>query len=601
MKRLLFLLLLLAFLHGCRREPGPRVLILGLDGCDPKLLQSYLDQGKLPNFERLKQMGGLHQLQTVVPPQSPVAWASFTTGLDPGGHGIFDFIQRDPATLQPVPSLTRVTNGRSQLLRKGAPFWEYLVNAGIPAVLMKVPANFPPDGLPGTVLTGMGTPDVEGTYGTFTYYTSETTNPPSDLTGGRWVRVEKRNNLTKMSLVGPSGESLPLQVAADKGAALLDAAGRKLVLKKGEWSEWIPLSFPSGGGMVRFYLKDTEPLKLYASPVNMDPCRPLQAITSPDSFSCHLCRCCGRFYTQGMPEDTKALMHEVLSDAEFLTQNQLVIEERRRLFRQGLSEFEEGLFFFYFSAPDILSHLYWNTIDPNHPGYDAERAELYSSAIESAYIEADALVGEALSRVDERTTLLVISDHGFAPFYRSVNLNGWLQQQGYLLSHGDSPADFDWSKTRAYGIGFNGLYLNLEGREAQGIVEESEKEELLRTLEAELLNLRDPKTGEKAIGKIYLSESIYSDANRSLGPDLVVGYNPGYRASWRTVLGDSQGEIFEDNRSVWSGDHLMAAEAVPGILLSSRPVRKQDCSLLDIAPTVLRLFDLDPPQAMRGG
>jgi predicted AlkP superfamily phosphohydrolase/phosphomutase len=596
----LLILLLLALLCGCNRGPKPRVLILGIDGCDPNLLQQYMDEGKLPHFTRLKEMGGFRELGTVMPPQSPVAWATFTTGLDPGGHGIFDFIHRDPDSLRPVPSLTKVEDGHAELLRKGTPFWEYLVQAGIPAMLMKVPANFPPDGLPGQVLSGMGTPDLEGSYGTFTFYTTDKAPPPDDLTGGRWVKVAERDGLIRASLVGPNQESLPLEVIVEDESALLRASTERLLLNTGEWSDWVPLEFESAPGMVRFYLKSAKPLKLYASPVNLDPCAPVQAITSPESFSRHLCRCCGRFYTQGMPEDTKALMHSVLSDAEFLQQNDLVIQERRRLFKQGLAEFDEGLFFFYFSAPDILSHLYWNTIDPSHPGYSAERAEGYSQAIESAYLEADSLVGEALEEVDSRTTLLVVSDHGFAPFRRAFNLNSWLKKEGYLGQTGSTMAEIDWARTRAYGVGFNGLYLNMEGREKYGVVTQSQRKALLNELKAQLLTIEDPQSGQRVVREVYLAEDIYSPQYRQNGPDLIIGYESGYRASWQTVLGSSEGEILEDNLSAWSGDHLMAADVVPGILLSSQSIGEGPCSLLDIAPTTLAVFGVAKPESMPG-
>lgn len=602
MKRLFLILLLCC---SCQRAPGPRVIVLGIDGCDPQLLQQFMDEGHLPNFVRLKEMGSFQSLATSNPPQSPVAWATFTTGLDPGGHGIFDFIHRDPETMHPVPSLSLVDEeGKARLNRQGQPFWAYLSEQGIPATLLKVAANFPPDGLPGQVLTGMGTPDLEGTYGTFTYYTSAPEEPPEDLSGGRFVPVEVRQGLVRASLVGPptsgGNESVSLQVWVDGDSVAIEVAQERRVLKVGEWSGWVPAPFPSAKGIVRFYLKSAQPyLQLYASPVNMDPCQPAQAITSPESFSRHLCRCCGRFYTQGMPEDTKALAHGVLSDSQFLEQNELVLGERRRLFEQGLSEFKDGLFFFYLSTPDILSHMYWNTIDPKHPGYTSQRSEEYGKAILSAYLEADGFVGRAMEKLDDNTLLLVVSDHGFAPYYRSFNLNGWLREQGYLRTDSLSGGT-EWVRTRAYGLGFNGLYLNRQGREEHGIVSPAQAEELLQELSQKLTQWKDPETGLPVVNQVYRADQIYAVDHRDIAPDLVVGYNRGYRASWRTVLGYAQGPVLEDNKEPWSGDHLIDPALVPGVLLSSRPVLHEDADLRDLAPTILARFRVPVPPAMKG-
>lgn len=594
-----FLPLLLLLLLSCTARPKLRVMVLGIDGCDPKLLQQFMDEGKLPHFSRLAQEGSFTTLATTTPPQSPVAWATFVTGLDPGAHGIFDFIHRDLKTMQPVASMTSVEDGRSVLKREGKPFWGHLRDRGIPTTLLKVAANFPPQGSPGRVLTGMGTPDLLGTYGTFTFYTTSDEPPPPELSGGQFVRVEVREGKMRASLIGPENSGLPFHLWVDgqDPSAVVQVEDQRILLAEGEWSEWVPVRFPPAAGMVRFYLKSVRPdLQLYVTPVNLDPCRPAQAITSPESFSRHLCRCCGRFYTQGMPEDTKALVHGVFTDAEFLVQNELVLKERRRLFRQGLKEFEEGLFFFYLSTPDILSHLYWNTVDPEHPGYREERASKFAGAIESSYLEADRLVGEALEAVDDRTVLLVISDHGFAPYHRSFNLNGWLRENGYLEG---TRGAVNWSKTRAYGLGFNGLYLNLQGREPEGVVQAGEKEQLLQELSERLLGIEDQ--GRRVIRGVYRAEEVYTQTHlRDRSPDLVVGYERGYRAGWKTVLGDPEGPILEDNLEPWSGDHLIAPDVVPGVLLCNRKLKVEDAALVDIAPTVLKLFELSPPSEMRG-
>ena len=592
----LFLLVLsLLWGVGCRQKSHPRVIVLGIDGADPVLLRRFMAEGKLPNFSELERRGGFAPLGTTNPPQSPVAWASFTTGLDPGGHGIFDFIHRDPDTMSPIPSLTSLdSSGRPQLMRRGRPFWGYLSDCGIPVRMIKIAANYPATDLPGEVLPEMGTPDMLGSYGTFTYYTEGQESPPDDLSGGRFVKVAERDNVIRASVVGPQKETLPLRVYRSEHSAVLEVEKERVLLNEGEWSDWISLPFPSGRGMIRFYLKACRPhLKLYMSPVNIEPCRPAVSLSNPAGLARHLCRCCGPYYTQGMPEDTKALVHGVLDDQEFLDQSGLVTTERWRLFEQGLSEYQEGLFFFYLSAPDIVSHLFWNVDDVEHPGHERGVRKAGKRAIEKAYEEADKFVGRALRECDSRTTLIVMSDHGFAPFYRSFSLNTWLQQRGYF-------DPLDRAKSQAYGVGFNSLYLNLEGREKEGLVKAEQVDELLETLREELLAQKDPKTGQPVFKAVYRSSEIYHGAEKGKAPDLVLGYHRGYRGSWKSALGQTEEKVLSDNLEVWSGDHLMDASVVPGVLLSNRPLAKEGADLLDLAPTILQVFGVEPPAEWSG-
>ncbi len=588
-------LLLALLLVGCSRPPHPRVVVFGFDGCDPVVTTQLMQDGRLPNFSRL---GKLRSLATSNPPQSPVAWSTFITGTNPGGHGIFDFLHRDPHSLTIVPSMTTVVNERSQLQRGGTPFWVYLEQAGVPCTLIKVPANFPPQATPGRLLTGMGTPDLEGSYGTFTYYTEADEQPPDELSGGRFVPVAERDGQIRASLIGPEDDSVPLTIRRGKTSIVLEFQQQRRLLQQGEWTDWIPVDFPRASGIARFYLKSATPLRLYSAPINLDPCRPAQPISSPASFARHLCRCCDRFYTQGMAEDTKALTHGVLEDAEFLSQSELVLEERKRLLRQSLKEFEEGLLFFYLSTTDIHSHLYWATLDRDHPGYNEARSRDYHGVIEKAYVEADALLGEALEQLGEETSFVVLSDHGFAPFYRAFNLNGWLRENGFLVGGERGLSDIDWSRTRAYGVGFNGLYLNLAGRESQGIVSQADRAALLDQLVDGLKDIRD--NGKPVLRRVFQGRQIYTGAYRDQGPDLVLGYARGFRASWETVLGQAGGPILSDNTELWSGDHLMDPEVVPGILLTNLNLSERPPTLVDLAPTLLDLFGVQAGVEMSG-
>ncbi|MBS2034953.1 alkaline phosphatase family protein [bacterium] len=578
----------LAWSLGCSpAQPGPRVIVLGLDGCDPQILERMLSSGRLPNFARLKAMGGLWNLSTTNPPQSPVAWATFLTGQDPGGHGLFDFLQRDAKTLEPVTSMSEVRDG-SYVRKLGAPpFWEQLTARGIPATLLRVPCWFPASPQKAHTLTGLGTPDLLGSYGTFTHYAE---GPAEKISGGTWVTVQARQDVVSASLIGPGNQACPLSLHLDLAnhQALIEVGepeSQPFLLKQGEWSDWIPVQFPKSQGMVRFLLRSLHPFSLYVSPLNDDPGNPSLPLSNPPNLASHLARRCGRFYTQGMAEDSKALSSKVLSDQEYLQQSREVLEENRRLLRQGLSEFSGGLFFFYLSHLDLQSHSFWR--DP--------------ARVEEAYLRVDAVLGEVLQAVDQRTTLWVLSDHGFAPFERVFDLNAWLAREGYLNSAPGQPLSLiQWSKTRAYAVGFNGLYLNLRGREAQGIVEAKEADSLRAELVARLKALRDPASGQPVIHQVYDSRSIYSPSLRGQAPDLVVGYERGFRVSWESALGQRSAQVFRDNLDHWNGDHLIDPELVPGVLLCSRPIKVKNPELRDLAPTILRQFQVTPPSVMAG-
>ena len=580
------LLLGLLFL-GCAPARQPKVIVLAIDGCDPKLLRRMIDQGKLPHFQKLEKMGGLWDLQTSNPPQSPVAWATFLTGLDPGGHGIFDFLHRDPSTLQPVTSMSVVKDGKYQLQRKAPAFWSYLKKHHISTVAMRVPCHFPAPADGATSLTGMGTPDLMGGYGTYSYYSEQA---PRELNGGSWVRVVAQGNQVAASLIGPANQSAALQLTLDRKnrQLLLQTCGQRRLLKAGEWSDWVPVSLGNTPGIVRFYLRSLEPLGLYASPINLDPRRPSMPISQPPSYAAHLARCCGLFYTQGMAEDTKALSSAVLEDPAYLEQSRTVLEENRRLLRLGLREFHKGLFFFYISHLDLQSHMYWRTLNQD-------------GVVEKAYQDVDEVLGDVLARLDADTTLWVLSDHGFARFDRVFDLNRWLKEGGWLdLEAGQPLQQANWSQTRAYGVGFNGLYLNLKGRESKGLVNPQDSQQLLTELRQKLMQVRDPSTGQTVFVEVYPGSEIYSAAYRQNGPDLVLGYRAGYRAAWETALGQCSKQVFRDNSEHWNGDHLMDPSQVPGVLLCSRPIRLANPGLVDMAPTLLRQFQVEPPAQMKG-
>jgi predicted AlkP superfamily phosphohydrolase/phosphomutase len=625
----------------CGSVRANKLIILGIDGMDPDLLTKFIGEGKMPNFARLAAQGSYRRLTTSIPPQSPVAWSNLITGMNAGGHGIFDFIHRDPKTFQLYFSTSRVEgpkhsfhlgnwviplgSGSAEQLRHGKAFWEILDEQGVPNYVYRIPANFPPIAAKGETLSGMGTPDLRGTYGTFTFYTDDPTAVAGAVEGGEVVQVEVENNRVTSRLIGPDNTfrrnsppaTEPFTVDVDPLAAVARVAfqNQQLVLKEGEWSRWLPVEFqlvPLIGnvrGICRFYLKQTHPrFQLYVSPINIDPSAPALPISTPASYSRKLAKEVGEFHTQGIAEDTKALSDGVLDDKEFLEQSRTVFAEHRRAFEAEFPKFQRGLFFFYFSSLDLNAHMMWRLTDPQHPGYDAALAAQNGRALEEFYEQIDQVLGEVLPTVDENTTLLVLSDHGFAPYRHSFNLNTWLLRNGYLTlkngTAGDESEPFagvDWSRTRAYGLGLNGLYLNLRGREREGAVEPgAQAEALLREIRQKLLEVRDPKDNSPVITRIDLASEAYQGPYAHAGPDALVGYNRGYRAGWKTILGAFPPDVLEDNTNAWSGDHCMDYTLVPGVLLSNRKLDAQTPALTDIAPTILGEFGIAKTKDMMG-
>ena len=642
----LFLLAAVALLTlSCNRARAAggndaRMIVLGIDGMDPQLLDQFMQQGKMPNFARLAAEGSYRKLTTSIPPQSPVAWSNLITGMNAGGHGIFDFIHRDPKTLEPYFSTSRVEGPKhsfdvgswviplggssAEQLRKGDAFWQILDRHGIPNTIFRIPANFPPVAAKGETLSGMGTPDLRGTYGTFSFYTDDPSASAEAVEGGQILPVEVQNGRVTANLIGPdnsfrkgsppSREPFTVDIDPLEPVAKISVEGQEFILREGEWSKWIPVEFqliPFFGnvkGMCRFYFKEAHPrFQLYVSPMNIDPSDPALPISTPSSYSRLLTDEAGEFHTQGIAEDTKALSDGVLDDKEYLEQARTVLAEHRRIFDAEFPKFKEGLFFFYFSSLDLNSHMFWRLMDPKHPGYDATLAAANGDAIESFYEQIDQVLGEVLPKLDSRTTLLVLSDHGFAPYYRSFNLNTWLLNNGYIKFKADADltnqapfVNVDWNQTRAYGMGLNGLYINMRGREKNGIVDPGAADALLREIRTKLLAIRDPKNQLPVITRADLASEAYQGPYSRSGPDMLVGYNRGYRAGWKTILGGFPQDELEDNTNAWSGDHCMDYTLVPGVLLSNRKIASDAPALTDIAPTILAEFGISKTKGMIG-
>lgn len=569
------------------RSISPRVLLLGFDGLDPVLLNQYMSEGRLPHFARLAKEGVYHPLRTTTPPQSPVAWSSFITGSNPAQHGVFDFVRRDPKRY--TLDLAIADRHRMTLPWKGTPFWEGPVLRQFGMTAMRMPLCFPPPKLNGRLLAGMGVWDVRGTEGTYFFYSTEPIEKKDAR--GMLFSFQRQGNALRGELPGPyrAGETddtrEPFELDLSGEAAILRVQGRSYPLTANHWSEWIRIEFRLGAlrlqrieAITRMLLsRKSAQVTLYVSPLNFDPAAPLYPISHPGEYSAELCDAIGCYHTRGMPHDTQAVNDGVLSDEAFLDQCRTITDESEKMLSHELTRFHRGLLFAYFETPDVIQHLFWRTIDPQHPLHNADGAERIRRVIPEYYERLDAILGRARAALGQQGETVVMSDHGFAPFRRAVHLNAILRDAGFLLLRKNirtSPEFFkevDWSRTQAYALGFNALYLNLVGREGRGIVRPEDAERVRRSIAERLESFVDIETGMRPIKRARrVDETGPTDANRG-SPDLIVGYARGYRASWETALGAVAEKTEEPNLKKWSGDHCIDADEVPGIFLSSDP------------------------------
>jgi predicted AlkP superfamily phosphohydrolase/phosphomutase len=657
------------------RRAGQRVFVLGFDGMDPTLARKWMGEGKLPNLKRLAEQGTFAKLETTQPSESPVAWASFATGVNPGRHNIYDFLTRDFQTYMPdlagvkkEPPVFKwgflpVKKPRATSTRGGTSFWVHAGNDGVRSVVLTVPMTFPLEHVEhGHVLGGLPVPDIRGTIGTFNYWATDLSSFEEGNTemGGYLKRLLFDGGVAKPLLKGPDNPILRQEeqelrakktagalgdketarldeISANKavdvpftvkwtegsGQAEIELQGTKLTLKKGEWSGWVPVTFAfnmlvKAHGMTQFHVIDADKeLQIYASPVNLDPRDPPIPISSPEKFSKTLADQIGLYRTIGWAEATWPLNEGRLDEATFMYDAERAMEDRERIFFKNLENDDWDLFVAAIETTDRVSHMMWRLIDPKHPMYDADLAARHGDAIEKIYRRADSLVGRIQARLPPGTALFVMSDHGFHSFRRSVNLNTWLVQNGYMVFHGQEGekkglADLfgrgkfwegvDWARTRAYAVGLGQIYFNLRGRESQGIVSAgAEYQALQDEIATRLVQLSDPDTGEQVMRAVYKRDDIYQGDYIQNAPDLQVGFNDGYRVGWQDTLGQINRTVIENNNRKWSGDHCATATEISGgVLFTNRKIGTTTPHIMDLSPTFLKLLEVPLPSGLDG-
>lgn len=616
-----------------------RVIVVGFDGMDYNLVNKFIKEGKsFPNFDRLAKTGTFAPLWSTEPPISPVAWSTFSTGVNPGKHNIFDFLTTDRNTYMPkmsgsdiIPPKKTLKIGKNhipiskpkiELKRKSKSFWKIVGSKGIFSTVLRMPYSFPPEKFYGLMLSGLGTPDLRGSQGSFSFYTDAKAED-SGVADGILEQLQKTGDSTYKGVIKGPGNPFakgnpPLQLDfqlrldKEKKAAEIVIGKEKYNLEQGKTHNWVKFEFKAGlikiSGIAQLVLEDIEPVRLYISPINIDPEKPSMPITHPRILSVYLSKLLGPFATLGMAEDTWALNERVLSEEGFLRQVYDYQREREEMFFDTFKKFKNGLMVQVFETTDRIQHMFWRYFkDSGSPADTPSKKEHVVNAVYESYKAMDDFLAKLFKKMREDDLLIIVSDHGFSAVNRDFHLNSWLHKEGFLVLKDGKKfsdkwyADVDWSKSKAYGQGLHGIFLNMKDREKFGIVKKGEEAEKIKDeIKQKLLKLKDKKTGEPVTRAVYKREEIYKGPYVQNASDIVIGYNLGYRVSPESAVNYVRDKIVTDNKRMWSGDHSFTREVIPGIFFCNRKINAENPTLADISPTILSAFGIKPPAFIDG-
>ncbi len=684
---------LLVALSNCGpkfRETNRKVVILGFDGVDPDLVRQFIGEGVLPNLAELQKQGTLMDLGTTCPPESPVAWASFHTGTNPGKHGIFDFLRRSPKTYFPnIATVDKVEPEflfslfpwrlpRAISLMKGTPFWKTIADSGIRTIILQAPVIFPPIELPGGYMTsGLTTPDIRGTQATYHFYSTDVASEKAEDTefGGKVTGLTLREGRAETKIIGPwdpvvrqekkesrkrlreiekklrkdSSDSsalrdeknslkerlreledhryieVPLKFEVDisSKSVVIQLQGQRQTVLEGTWSNWLDVRFQvtpliSIYGICKFYPREIgDQVRIYMSPIEFDPRNPPLPISYPSGFTAELASEVGLYKTRGWAAESAALKELKIDEKAYIEDQMEIIEKREAITLYTLKNKPWSLFISVFSAPDRTQHMFWRLIDPKHSLYDPKLVEKYGTTIRRIYQRMDETIGKVRALLGPDTILFICSDHGFHSFRTGLNINTWLAENGFLFLKGQAGhrmnlrdlytqknffLNVDWSRTQAYSLGLGLIFINLQGRESRGIVAPGEEyDRVKRDISDGLKALIDPEFGANVVDNVYDTAKVYFGPEVGNAPDLIVGFAEGYRVSWQTALGAIPPGVLVVNDQKWSGDHCSVdAKTTSGFLVSNRKLGKTTANIVDIAPTILGLFGINPPAELDG-
>ena len=560
-----------------------KTILVGFDAFDPNFFESLHAAGKTPHLSKYLATGGYSPFQVTNPPQSEVSWTSIATGLNPGGHGMFDFVHRNPKTyglfVSLLPTKNNVLGTQFTPPYNAETIFEAAVKDGYPATSLWWPATFPARlQSPVRTIPGLGTPDIFGQLGVGISYSLEPLKDGDQLKT-RTAQLNRRGSESYSgTLAGPAQQSrsgaksadldFELEILNNQSARII-LGKQTLDLKLGQWSPVIEIGFKVGFMVTlkivtRVILTKAQPEPaLYFLPLQLHPLNSPWPYGTPKGMLKDIWKNQGAFLTLGWPQDTTALEEGFINDEQFLDLCDQILKQRERIFMAQLDAYQEGILAGVFDSLDRVQHMFWKT---------------RPDVIEAWYLKLDALAGRIADKlaskpVGAKTQLLFVSDHGFRDFDYKASLNRWLIGHGYLSVQAGSDSQnlsaADWSKSQAYAIGLNGLYLNLQGREGQGVVTPAQKAEITTKLRDELLQWVGPDSSS-VIQNVYTNEEAFSGPLAEYGPDLVVGYAPKYRASSETGLGGWGDKEIVANPDHWEADHCIDSQAVPGVLFSNR-------------------------------
>lgn len=561
-------------------------LILGFDSFDPTFFEILLEQGKLPNLEHYVKSGKYARFTVSDPPQTEVSWTSIATGANPGVHGIFDFVHRDPANYTPYVSLLPTQRNKlgNQFIPPHQANTIFLETAamGYPSTSLWWPATFParPES-PVRTIPGLGAPDLLGRLGVGAFFTTD----PDYIDRGRKTPIHKLKPVTKNrftgQLVGPEvkpGQNVQVEFFLDLAHQdpILQLGNQKIILQKGKWSPIFEIDFKLSfffkvKALTRVLLVQTESEpNLYFLPLQVHPLSSTYRYATPPGFIKEIWNACGPYLTLGWPQDTTGLEEGYMSDDQFLQLCDGIFAGRECVLMHQLQNFKEGLLGIIFDDLDRIQHMFRR----DQP-----------QVVEAWYQKLDALVGrveKSLHTINPKARLLILSDHGFSDFTYKIHLNRWLIEQGFLtpmdrngLNSEGSLLDVDWSQSQAYAIGLNSLYLNLNGREGKGSLDPASIEPVLGKLRNKLLALHGPD-GKAVFSRVLLKHEAFQGPLTPYGPDLVLGYAPGYRASSETGLGKWSTPVVCSNQDHWGADHCINSLSVPGVIMSNLGLHGMD-------------------------
>jgi predicted AlkP superfamily phosphohydrolase/phosphomutase len=540
-------------------------------------------------------------------------------------------------------------------IRDGKPFYQILAEQGHPAVALEAPMDAPPPAVSGLrVLSGLGVPDIAGGDSSWAVYTSEVLPVRRTPTGGRVVLLESLEGRNDVELRGPPDPFVRVDLErlermevhdfeayrehqsrvtelrrrlhttvklsihwrpGDREVGLTLPGSETVTLSPGTWSDFLPVTFRAGAlvayrGLVRFHVDRADAqLRLYQEPIAWDPRfpNPQVPLSHPPGYVSLLAKQenVGLFETMGWACATNAFRDRMIGEKAFVEDVMDGMRRREAMLRHELEQKDWRCLFAVFTGVDRLQHMLWRHLDGQHPAHRAGDAASGKRALLDMYKAMDRIVSMVAEfYLNDRTALIVLSDHGFASYRWKVNLNTWLERQGYLVVKGNQrpTATFerpfpgiDWDRTRAFAYGLGQIRINLRGRDGAGAsgVDPASYGALVTEIAERLMQLEH--AGTRVVHRVDTRDAIYDGPHLEVAPDLLPGFVRGYRVSGATIYGEVPARVFEPNEALWSGDHCsVAPDLVPGIFLASMRLGQAEVRAVDIAPTLLALLGVDP-------